>query len=206
MRLSCLLLVCWMYGSQAYPILVLLYIKALAHSLPKAECTSMFMALRHPCATLAFQTFIPFRLSGAVCAKSSGCTARPEILMLAQHPAHPSRTCAKLLHTWLEIQLAGEPPWADSIIQSLGFVIKHMLMQQAQHVKHKLYTYFNHFKKAFDQVARDGKSLRSKLLQMSGTNYLHWLQRARVSWLGLCGPETWSASTTHGQQVHHCMP
>ena len=29
MRLRCLLLVCWIYGSQAYPILMLLYIEAL---------------------------------------------------------------------------------------------------------------------------------------------------------------------------------
>ena len=36
------------------------------------------------------------------------------------------------------------------------------------------------------------------LLQISDTNFLHRLQSAQVSWLGLCGPETspWSAGTS----------
>ena len=33
-------------------------------------------------------------------------------------------------------------------------------------------------------------------LQMLGTSFLHWLQSAQISWLGLCGPETNPQSTS----------
>ena len=46
-------------------------------------------------------------------------------------------------------------------------------------------------------VMRGTCSWRALLLQISDTNFLHWLQSAQVSWLGLCGPETspWSAGS-----------
>ena len=47
-------------------------------------------------------------------------------------------------------------------------------------------------------VMRGTCSWSALLLQISETSTLHWLQSARVSWLGLCGPETspWSAGTS----------
>ena len=47
-------------------------------------------------------------------------------------------------------------------------------------------------------VMRGTCSWSALLLQISETNFLHWLQSAQVSWLGLCGPVTspWSAGTS----------
>ena len=47
-------------------------------------------------------------------------------------------------------------------------------------------------------VMRGTCSWSALLLQISETSFLHWLQSAQVSWLGLCGPKPgpWSAGTT----------